>query len=136
MHRIVLDANILVSAFLTPGGESYALLRQVQQRELCLSPYILLEVWRTLHSSRLRKKYHYPDSEIENYIKELALTSNLIDPKVLVDVCTDPNDNAVLACAVEAQSKYLATRNIKDFPKTYEGVTILQPSELLKVLNE
>jgi hypothetical protein len=34
---------------------------------LCLSPFILTEVWRTLHVSRLKKKYHYSDTELTQY---------------------------------------------------------------------
>jgi len=123
MHTIVLDANILVSAFLTPEGESYAVVRQAQAQELYLSPFILSEVWRTLHAPRIRKKYHYPDAEIEHYITELASTSTLIEPTTAVEACMDPDDNAVLACAVAAHADYLVTRNTKHFREPHHGLT-------------
>ena len=56
----------------------------------------------------------------------------LIDPQQSLSVCPDPDDNAVLACAVEAQADYLVTRNIKHFPKEYQGIKVIQPREFLE----
>ena len=64
MLKIVLDTNILVSAFLTPSGESYEVLRRAKGEVLCLAPFILSEVWYILRSSRLRKKYRYSKTDL------------------------------------------------------------------------
>ena len=134
MLKIVLDANILVSAFLTPMGESSEILRCTQTHKLYLSPHILSEVWNTLHYARIRKKYHYSDDAIERHIKNLAIVSEIVEPKFALTVCKDPKDNAVLACAVEAKADYLVTRNTKHFPRSFAGVTVLSPKEFLLLL--
>jgi putative PIN family toxin of toxin-antitoxin system len=107
MKIIVLDANILVSAFLTPEGQSHAVLQESRSHDLFLSPFILSEVWRTLNAPRIRKKYQYPDHEIKNYLTQLAATINLIEPTAVVNACSDIADNNVLACALSAQADYL-----------------------------
>jgi len=133
--NVVLDANILVSAFLAPQGEDAHVLRQAKAHELYLSPFILLEVRHTLHYPRIRKKYPYTNAAIERHVKDLALISILVHPqRTLEGVCRDPDDNAVLACAVEAQADYLVTRNIKHFPKTYKGVTVIHPKKFLEMV--
>lgn len=134
MLKIVLDANILVSAFLTPRGESSEILRYAQTHKLYLSPHILAEVWNTLHYARIRKKYHYSDDAIERHIKNLAIVSDVIEPKSALNACHDPKDNAVLACAVEVIADYLVTRNTKHFPRSYADVTILSPREFLPLV--
>jgi predicted nucleic acid-binding protein len=60
MLTIVLDTNILVGSFLTPRGESWEVVRRAKGQKLCLSPFILTEVWRTLRVSRLKKSIVIP----------------------------------------------------------------------------
>jgi len=134
MLRIVLDSNILVSAFITPHGEASEVYRQVASHSLFLSPFILSEVLNTLHASRLRKKYDYSDAEIEQYAQELISAADMADPASLPIVCSDPKDNAVLGCASEAQADYLVTRNTKHFPRAFGGVTVITPQEFLSLL--
>ena len=134
MLKIVLDANILVSAFLTPKGESWEILRQAQNHKLYLSLFILSEVEQTLKRPRVRKKYSLTDDNIKTYITDLILKSTLLDPQQSLRVCPDPKDNAVLACAVEAKADYLVTRNIKHFPEKYEDLQVIQPREFLNLV--
>ena len=132
MLSIVLDANILVSAFLTPKGESWEILRQAKNHKLYLSLFILSEVEHTLKRDRIRRKYSFTDDEIKSFVTDLISKYAIIDPQQSLSVCQDPDDNAVLACAVEAQADYLVTRNIKHFPKEYQGIKVIQPREFLE----
>ncbi len=136
MLRIVLDSNILVGAFLTPKGESWEILRQAKNHKLYLSLFILSEVEHTLQRDRIRRKYSFTDDELHTYIIDLVMKSALLDPQLSLTVCQDPDDNAILACAVEAEADYLVTRNTKHFPRTYKGVVVIQPKEFLKVLKQ
>jgi len=99
-----------------------------------LSQFILSEVQRTLHSDRIRKKYRYSDSAIDRHINDLLDAGELVEPQVTIDVCPDVNDNAVLACAVEARAEYLVTRNIKHFPQSFAGVTVITPREFFSIV--
>lgn len=44
MPIVVLDTNILISAFLTPHGEADEIVRRAKGEVLCLSPFIFSEV--------------------------------------------------------------------------------------------
>jgi putative PIN family toxin of toxin-antitoxin system len=134
MLTIVLDTNILVGSFLTPHGENWEVVRRAKGQKLCLSPFILTEVWRTLRVSRLKKKYRYSDTELVHYLQYLRAISHVRIPKQPVRACADPDDDHVLACAVDVHADYLVTRNVKDFPKTYRGVSIITPGKFLRLV--
>ena len=136
MLSIVLDANILVSAFLTPKGESWEILRQAKNNKLYLSLFILSEVEHTLKRDRIRRKYAFTDDDVDSYMADLIIKCTLSDPQLSLSICPDPDDNAVLACAVEAQADYLVTRNIKDFPKEHQGVNVIHPKDFLPISRE
>ncbi len=136
MHRIVLDTNILVGAFLTPKGENSEVLRRAKSQKLYLSPFILSEVWRTLRVTKLQKKYRYSDIEAVQYMQSLRFIGRIHTPEIkVVKVCPDPDDNHILTCAVDVQADYLVTRNIKDFPKSYRGVKIIPPEKFLQLVS-
>lgn len=134
MLTIVLDTNILVGSFLTPHGESWEVVRQAKGHKLCLSPFILTEVWRTLRDPHLKKKYQYSDVELAQYVQHLRFISRIQTPKRSVRVCADPDDDHILACAVDVGADYLVTRNVKDFPKTYRSVSVIMPGRFLQLV--
>ena len=136
MQTIVLDTNILVGSFLTPHGENWEVVRRAKGQKLCLSPFILAEVWRTLQEPRLKKKYRYTDTELMQYVQFLRFISRIQTPKRAVQVCPDPDDDHVLACAVEVHADYLVTRNLKDFPQSYLGVLVISPAQFLQVMRD
>ena len=133
---IVLDANILVSAFLAPKGEDANVLRQAREHDLYLSPFILGELWQTLHYARIRTRYDYTESKIEQYLKNLQHITRLIEPPIKVDACPDPKDNEILACAVSVEADYLITRNIKHFPERFEGIRVIDPRTFLNLVRQ
>lgn len=129
MLTVVLDTNILISAFLTRYGESDEIVRRAKGELLCLSPFIFTEVASNLRSPRLRNKYHYTTADLKKYVKSLYKASRITNPKQTPQVCSDEDDNHILACAVEVHADYLVTRNTKHFPQQYAGVKVITPKE-------
>jgi len=134
MLTVVLDTNILISAFLTPRGESDEIVRRAKGEMLYLSPFIFVEIESNLRSPRLRKKYRYTIPDVKKYVRSLYGASRMINPTQIPQVCSDEDDNHVMACAIEAQAEYLVTRNTKDFPRSYAGVTVITPKEFLSIV--
>lgn len=99
-------------------------LRRARQHTLCVSSYILTEVKNTLYSPRLRKKYSYSDDAIEGHLRNIRIFSERIEPKTVLDVCSDRYDNAVLACAVEASA---------DKHQGFSGVRVIMPKHFLEL---
>ena len=132
---VLLDTNILVSAFLTPGGDAWEILRRVKGQRLVLSTAVLSEVEQVLVTRpRLRRTYTYTDEQVRQYCRNLLTVAVLLPVTTTLAVCRDPDDNAILACAVHGQAYYLITRNLDHFPSQHGKVAIISPQEALRVL--
>ena len=97
--RVVLDSNVLVSAFAFPGGVPYQVLQALVRGEILvgISPFILMEV-----EGVLREKLQVPEQTIQEAVTLLNSCCDVIDPvpKATVGAPT-PADNRILDCALE-----------------------------------
>lgn len=96
--RVVLDTNVLVSAFIRTRGRVTSLWQAARERRyrLVLSPVIISEVAETL-----RKDFHWEERRLVNRSKLMARTAEMVVPRLLLDVVRDdPDDNRILECAV------------------------------------
>jgi len=81
--RAVLDTNIIISAFLFPGGNPEKIMKQayLQKFEMVLSPAMLDEL-----ESVLKRKFHYDDAAFIKHSFSLNGISILIKPQITVGV--------------------------------------------------
>lgn len=139
MPKAVLDSTILVSAFLIKTGVSYELLQQAQAGvfTICASQEILDEVQKVLLKPRIRKKYHYPDEAITEYVQLLGLLAELATDLPAVHVVRDPSDDMILATALAAPAEYLVSRD-KDLLSlgTREQISIVSPEDFITLLRQ
>jgi len=140
MLSAALDATVLVSAFLTPGGVSDELLRRARAGAfgVFLSEAILAEVVHTLAYPRIRRRYPYTDEDVRVFCAGLREAATLVPtPADIPAVVRDPNDDMVLATAQAAQATYLITRDLDLLSlQTYAGITILTPEAFMAILRE
>jgi putative PIN family toxin of toxin-antitoxin system len=139
MLKAVLDTSILVRAFLKHEGvNAKVLLGGKDQFELFLSEDILAETKLVLLTyERIRKKYHYTDDEVLEYLETLrAVAKQVLEklPKIRV-IERDPKDDPVLACALKAIVDYIVSKDdhLKDL-KEYRGIRIVSSQEFLELL--
>jgi len=132
MTRVVLDACILYSASLrglllhcATGG----LLQSFWSEEIqnkwtrnLLRNRLDLER-ESLESTRRKMKANFPNGLVRGY-ESITATLSLPDPK----------DRHVLAVAIHAQTEYIVTVNLKDFPNTVlrsYGIEAVSPDEFV-----
>jgi len=139
MLKAVLDTSILVSAFLKHEGvNAKILLGGKDQYELFLSEDILAETKLVLLTyERIRKKYHYTDDEVLEYLETLRVVARQVLeklPKIRV-IEKDPKDDPVLACALKIKADYIVSKDdhLKDL-KEYRGIRIVSSQEFLELL--
>jgi predicted nucleic acid-binding protein len=58
-----------------------------------------------------------------------------VSPTQELFLCSDPDDDCFLECAVAAEAAYLVTGNLRHFPRNYEPVAIVTPRQLIDRLN-
>lgn len=128
--KVVLDSNILISAFFWEGNER-SILRDCREGiyHLVLSDFILEEVDRIL-----QEKFGVEEHLTRSYIREIFRFSEIVITKGLIDIIEeDPSDNRILETAVIGKVDFLITGDKHLLKvKEYQGIRIVRSSELSK----
>jgi uncharacterized protein len=135
----VIDSTVLVSAFLTEGGVSAALLRCASEGVFLvfLSEDIVTETEHTLAYPRIRERYDYTDDNVADFLNRLRVAATLVDELPHLTVVRDPNDDMVIATAVQAQAAYIVTRDNDLLSlQQYEDITIISPETFIAIVRE
>lgn len=138
--RATFDTNSLVSLFVVTSSLAKELrdLWLAGAYELAVSPSILEEFKRVARYPRIRKQFAFTDEEIDQFVDALRAGAVLTEDRIDVDVVAeDPDDNKVLACAVEATVAYVVTRDhhLKNIGE-YQGIKIIDPEAFHRLLRE
>lgn len=133
--HVVLDTNVFVSGFLTPGN-SREILKLSAKRAIFVYSSPLLEQELV---GKLRGKFKRSDKIVAH---DLATYRELIyqfvfPKKTLKVIKTDEDDNRVLEAAVESKASFIVTGD-KDLLELggYKGIKILKPAEFLENLKQ
>ena len=134
MLRLVLDTNIWISAFLTPGGLCEKLVRSRDRENLRLltSRYILKEI-----EEVLVQKLEMPSPMVEERLKYVIRNAQLVEPtQKLTVVRACEADNRILGCAVAGRASYLVTGDKSHLLPLghFEGIEIVTPRRMVDLL--
>lgn len=133
--RAVFDTNVLVAAFVAEGICSKLLTRgRKKQFHPIVSPVILQEFDRVLI-----KKFSATRNEVKGALQIVSeAIHNIVHPSQSVQsVCRDPDDEAILACALEARADYLVTGDMDLLElKVFKGIRIVTPRDFELLFND
>ena len=136
--KLVLDANIFVSAFIY-GGRLNEIVEMVSDGEATL--FITDEILAEADSVFRKRKFHLMEEEVEYHIrriKEIGTKIKVAASERITDGgCRDKTDNKYLECAVAAKADYVISGDIhlREL-KEYRGIKIVNPAEYLEIVNE
>ena len=138
MTRAVLDANVLVSAILSPQGIPAKVLTawQAEEFHLVLSEAVLDEIDRVLRYSRIVRRHRWSDERLQGFIEDLAHLAIMTPGTVrFAVIAEDPPDDRYLECAVEGEAEYIVSGDQHLLELTeYQGISIVTPRAFLDVL--
>ena len=128
--RVVLDTNIVMSGMFF-GGPPGRILNAWRLGEitLCASPEIVEEYLATVDVLVAR----YPSIELEPIIGLILKNAEIGQcPPLPQRVCTDPDDDKFLACALASNAEYVisgdkALRRVSG----YEGIAVVSPRQFV-----
>ncbi|MBA7617882.1 hypothetical protein ES703_25200 [subsurface metagenome] len=133
MKKVVLDTNVIISAIIF-GGKPRAVLESAMRGNirLCISEEILDETERVLK----RPKFNYPSEIIKLITNELTFIGDSITPSQKISLIkSDPADNKVLECALEADADYIITGDTHLLGLgSFEKIKIVTPAQF--IINE
>jgi len=103
--RVLLDTNVLISAYFWNGRERAILWDCIRGNyENIISDYILGETQKVL-----RYKFEVPDDAVERYLFLLRTFSTLVSLGEVHCVSRDPKDNPIIATALSGKVDVLVT---------------------------
>lgn len=136
--RVVLDANILISAIISRKGSPAQILVLWEQEmfDLIISPPVLAELERVIHYPRIRKRYNLPEEQVDQFIQLISTQAISVDPSIEITVIEkDLTDNRYLECAVAGGASYIITGDSHLLElKEYKGIIILPPTGFLALV--
>jgi uncharacterized protein len=111
--NVVVDASILVSAFLFPESVPGRVLKLAEDGgfTMFLSPILVEETLRSLLSVRLRTAYGHDEKTARAWCDDFPRMGKLLTgphPDI-GSACRDPNDDHVLALAVAVRAEAIVT---------------------------
>lgn len=138
MFQVVIDTNVLLAALRSQRGASHRLLRLLGdvRWQMNLSVPMLLEYEDVL--KRPDAGLSLSTGEIEDILDFICAEANLREIFYLWrPVLPDPKDDFVLELAVESQSDFIITFNVRDFVGVEKfGMAAITPQEFLRKLGE
>lgn len=128
--RVVVDTNVFVSGVFFTGPPHEILNSWRDQRlELILSPEILAEFQAT--GDELAAEF--PGVDLAPWLDLVRMAGFFVDaPPLTESVCTDPDDDKFLACALAGKAKIVISgdRALRA-TSGYRGVTVLNPRQFV-----
>jgi putative PIN family toxin of toxin-antitoxin system len=138
MMRVVLDANVLVSAVLSSRGTPAQILNawRAQQFDLVISEAILAEIGRVFRYPKIARRLRWSEDRLQAFLDDLAHIAILTPGVLTLTVITaDPPDDRYLECAVEGEAAYIVSGDrLLLRLSVYQGIPILTPRAFLEVL--
>ena len=137
--RAVLDCNVIASGLISAGKPPALVLKALVDGrfEAVLSPNILEEYRRILHSPKLRRYIPLPSNDIEALLTSLALTAfGVEDQETSTPIVTeDPSDDIYILAALEGEANSIVSgdRHLLDL-QSHQGIPILSPRDFLQVI--
>ena len=130
MEKVVLDTNVFVSSLLSKTGATARVLDRWRAGRYLLvtSPWILEEIKATLQAPRIRAKYSVSSKDLAQLVELLAHEALIVpgESDVRGGVPADPDDERVLACAVDTGASIIVTGDghLLDLGQ-FRGISIL-----------
>jgi uncharacterized protein len=131
--RAVLDTNVLISAFVFPGGAPEHVYREALAGRITMitSRPLLSELGRVL-----TEKFSWESPYAEEVVAQLVRLAVVVDPtEQIADIADDPADNRVLEAAAEGDAEVIVSgdRHLLSLG-TWRGIRVQTPAAVIHEL--
>jgi putative PIN family toxin of toxin-antitoxin system len=132
LPKAVLDTNVLISAIVF-GGTPRKILNEVINGRLKVA--ISREILHEIQGILLGKKFKYPEEVVNAITNQLTILCEIVLPAQRVEIVrSDPADNRIIECALEAKAQYIITGDSHLIElKEVHGISIVTPGEFLAI---
>ena len=140
--RVVLDANVIISALIRPNSAPGRILRSAVEGavvRLVTSDPLLEELRAAIEYPRLQRYLKMSKQDKEEFV---VLLEQIADPVNIGDyqmpeICRDPKDEPYLHTALAGRADYIVSGDKKHLLalREFRGISIVSPAEFLRRIN-
>jgi putative PIN family toxin of toxin-antitoxin system len=136
--RAVVDTNVIVSGFISPGSPPDRVLQAWMngEFELAMTPALLVEIEDVLSRPNINKRFRWSAGMRAEFVMRLQRDALVVNPtQAITRITADPEDNRVLEAAAESRADYIVTgdRDLLAIGE-HEGTRIVTPARFLDIL--
>lgn len=133
-----MDTNVLVSALRSRKGASFKVVSLIGKRLFQLSISVPLVLEYESVGKRISKLVGLRYSDIDDIVDYICKVAEHREIYYLWrPFLKDPKDDMVLEVAVESESEYIVTHNVRDFSGIEQfGLEAISPRQLLEKIGE
>lgn len=139
MLKVVLDTNQFVSSIISKKGLPSQLLQAWRKHAyiLIISKEIIREIEQVLQYPHITKKYYLQKKDIESLIHLIEQEAVILpNPSKVNIIKDDPDDNEILACALEAEAQYIVSGDTHLLSlRQYKDIKIVTAREFLEAID-
>lgn len=133
LKKAVFDTNILISAFVYPGGIVREIMNLALKKQviICVSEQILEE-----YSRVLKQKFNWNDEDVSANISLLRRMAVVNKPDITIKaVRADHTDDKVIECAVAAHADVIISgdKHLLGLRK-YRLIPIMNPGDFIRTI--
>jgi putative PIN family toxin of toxin-antitoxin system len=136
--RVVLDANIYVSALISEKGNPARIIDEWLEEafELVISLPISDEILRVTNYERFQRKYAKVRENRLEFVRLLSDQCIWVEPTEKLEVVrADESDNRIVECAVAGSAEYIVTGDGHLLElENYQGIEIVTPATFIIML--
>ncbi len=138
MPRVILDTNVLIAALRSCRGASFKVLNLLGSGLFQLSVSVPLVLEYESVTKRMSRSLGLSHSDIDDILDYICFVAEHREIFYLWRPCLkDPMDDMVLEVAVESESDFIVTHNIRDFIGIeHFGVKAIPPRQFLEEIGE
>ena len=130
---VTFDTNVLLSATVWDGSVAQKLLFDLIRQGIKI--YSTTEIL-SEYQEILKRDFDFSGAEVSEILEKVLAFVTLVNPQIKIKVVkNDPDDDKIIECALESESKYIITYdkhllNLKEF----RGIRIIRPEEARAIL--
>lgn len=132
--RVVVDTNVLISAFFFRGSNPRSLLDLVSKKKILVisSPVLVSELIEVIN----RKFSALSLKDVKQIEAQVNKDFEIVQPTKFFEQSRDEDDNRVLEVAVEGKCQYIITGDgdLLDLIE-FKGIKIVSPSQFLEIVS-
>ena len=126
--KIILDTNVIISAFISQGLANRLFEKCLENHEIFISDWIEDEVLEKFNTKFIipKEMLHKIKNYLQNYFQKVV-----INKEDIPDICRDKDDNNILALAENINANIIITGD-KDLLvlKKYKNIEIIDPRKI------